>query len=158
MLRIILLRIKMSYSLGREGMARLATWHIILQIYIKTRRHLCDICIWTSNFGLKSPTNHVNTIQNHGGIIPAQYRIYMSSRENMAPYDKAWRTLATACFPCMLQRFLVFTLSKQCVSHGFLSPHTTFTKHLDAQDLPCLIVFGCNIPCLPNFLPFFMPS
>jgi hypothetical protein len=37
-----------------------------------------------------------------GGTIPAQSRIYMSSREGMVPYGKAWCTLATACFPCIL--------------------------------------------------------
>jgi hypothetical protein len=70
---------------------------------------------------------------DHGGTIPAQCRIHMSSREGMAPYDKAWRTLAIASYPCILQ----------CVSHGFLSLHTTFTARFDAQDLPCLIVFAC---------------
>jgi hypothetical protein len=40
---------------------------------------------------------------DHGGTIPTKYRIYMYSREGMAQNDKAWRTLATARFPCMLQ-------------------------------------------------------
>jgi hypothetical protein len=28
--------------------------------------------------------------------------------------------------------------------HGFLSPRITFRRRFDAQDVPCLIVFGCN--------------
>jgi hypothetical protein len=62
----------------------------------------------------------------------------------MAPYNKAWCTLATARCPCMLQRCVVFTLSESCVLHGFLSPSITCTIHVDVQDVPCLIVFGCG--------------
>jgi hypothetical protein len=43
------------------------------------------------------------SLPEYGGTIPAQYRIYMSSREGMAPYDTAWRILATARFACILQ-------------------------------------------------------
>jgi hypothetical protein len=115
-------------------------------------------CIWTSNF---DPNNRVNTHAklkctapkswpDHGGTIPAQHKIHMSSRDGMAPYYKAWRTLATAHFPCVLQWFLVFTLSESCVSHGFLSPRIICPAHVDAQDVPCLIVFGCTTRLFPH--------
>jgi hypothetical protein len=51
--------------------------------------------------------------------------------------------------PLQLQVFFVFAMvsrlspSDSCVVHGFLSLHITFTMHFDAQDLACLIVFGC---------------
>jgi hypothetical protein len=81
----------------------------------------------------------------HGGTIPAQYRIHMSSREGMAQNDKAWCTLASARFPSVLQWFLVITLSGSCVLHGVLGLNATFTAHVDAQDVPFLIVFGCTM-------------
>jgi hypothetical protein len=81
--------------------------------------------------------------QEHPRTMQNLYRIYMSNREGMAQYDKAWRTLATECCPCVLQWFLVIALSESCVEHGFPSLYATFTMCLDAQDVPCLIVFGC---------------
>jgi hypothetical protein len=79
-----------------------------------------------------------------GRTIPQQNRIYMSSREGMVPYGKAWCTLATALFVCISKQCLVFALSESCVLHAVPSSHTTFAAHVDAQDLPCLIVFGCT--------------
>jgi hypothetical protein len=101
-------------SLGRQGLAGLAAWYIILHIYATIQRHP-DI---EHAYGLLNLTQslqqpcktHVKLKRNPpeswpdcGGTIPAQYRIYMSSRKGMAPYGKAWRTLATARFPCILQ-------------------------------------------------------
>jgi hypothetical protein len=96
--------------LGRESMARLATWYILLQIYIKTHRNLHIAHVYGLRTLTESPSKHCETHTKlkratpkswpaHGGTIPAQYRIYKSSREGMAPNDKAGRTLATARFP-----------------------------------------------------------
>jgi hypothetical protein len=54
--------------------------------------------VWTLNFGLKAPITIYNTWPDHGGDVPAQYKIYMFSQKIMA----------TARFPCILQWSLVF--------------------------------------------------
>jgi hypothetical protein len=136
-----------TYSLGREGMARLEPWYIKLHIYIKTPRKLHIIHVYKLRTLTDSPPTYHKTPTklkratpkswpDHGGTIPAQYRIHTSNREGVAPYDKAWRTLATARYPCGSQRFLVFTLSESCVLRGFLSLHATFTVRFDMQDVP----------------------
>jgi hypothetical protein len=126
-------------------MACLATRYIILQIYIQIRRnlHMTNVyyellnLTWTLQVPCKTRAKLKRTTPkswpDHGGSVPAQYRIHMSNREGMAPYDKAWRTLATACFPCVLQCFLAFTLSESCASHGFLSLRITFTVRLTCK-------------------------
>jgi hypothetical protein len=91
-------------------MACLATWYIILQMYVKTRRQLHIIHVYRIRTLTERPPKHRKTHTtlkratpkswpDHGGTIPTQYRIHMSSREGMAQYEKAWRTLATARFP-----------------------------------------------------------
>jgi hypothetical protein len=47
----------------------------------------------------------------------------------------------------------VFTLSESCVWNGFQSLNTTCTLHFDAQDLPCLIVFGCRLALVQVIVP-----
>jgi hypothetical protein len=88
--------------------------------------------IWTSELDLNSPTTMQST-----------YTIG-AYREGMVPYGRAWRTLATARVPCILQWFLASTFSESCVLHGFQSLHVTVTMHFDVHNLPCLIVFGCT--------------
>ena len=90
-------------------MARLATWYIILQIYTQIHRNLHIAHAYgllTLTYSLQKPnTTHTKlkhttpkSWPNHGGTIPAHYRIYTSSREGMAQNEKAWRTLELHVF------------------------------------------------------------
>jgi hypothetical protein len=84
----------------------------------------CYMCMWTSKLDLSSPTTLQNKCKtgayrsqvvakswrDHPRTIQNLYRICTSNREGMAPYGRAWLTLATARFPCILQCFLDCTL------------------------------------------------
>jgi hypothetical protein len=104
------------YPLGREGMAGLATLYIILKININTRRNLHIIYAYRLRTSTTSPPKHHKTHTklkrsaprpwpDHGGTIPAQYRIYAKSS---CPTEKAWRKSMRHGAPLQLHVFLVF--------------------------------------------------